>query len=54
MIKPNLFFPTPVWTLQIDNYKNEYEMHTYIKELQNRDQIGISKSNLGWHLKILI
>ena len=53
MIKPNLFFPTPVWTLQIDNYKNvNEEMHTYIKELQNRDQIGISKSNLkGWHSK---
>ena len=53
MIKPNLFFPTPVWTLQIDNYKNvNEEMHTYIKELQNKDQIGISKSNLkGWHSK---
>lgn len=53
MIKPNLFFPTPVWTLQIDNYKNiNEEMYTYIKELQNKDQIGISKSNLkGWHSK---
>ncbi len=53
MIKPNLFFPTPVWTLQIDNYKNvNEEMHSYIKELQNKDQIGISKSNLkGWHSK---
>ena len=53
MIKPNLFFPTPVWTLQIDNYKNvNEEMHAYIKELQNKDQIGISKSNLkGWHSK---
>ena len=53
MIKPNLFFSTPVWTLQIDNYKNvNEEMHTYIKELQNKDQIGISKSNLkGWHSK---
>ena len=53
MIKPNLFFSTPVWTFQIDNYKNvNEEMHTYIKELQNKDQIGISKSNLkGWHSK---
>lgn len=53
MIKPNLFFSTPVWTVQIDNYKNvNEEMHTYIKELQNKDQIGISKSNLkGWHSK---
>ena len=53
MIKPNLFFPTPVWTLQIDNYKNiNEEMYTYIKELQNKDQIGISKSNKkGWHSK---
>ena len=53
MIKPNLFFPTPVWTLQMDNYKNiNEEMYTYIKELQNKDQIGISKSNLkGWHSK---
>ena len=53
MIKPNLFFSTPVWAVQIDNYKNvNEEMHTYIKELQNKDQIGISKSNLkGWHSK---
>ncbi len=53
MIKPNLFFPTPVWALQMDNYKNiNEEMYTYIKELQNKDQIGISKSNLkGWHSK---
>ena len=21
MTKPNLFFPTPVWTIQLDNYK---------------------------------
>ena len=53
MIKPNLFFPTPVWALQIDNYKNiNEEMYNYIKELQNKDQIGISKSNKkGWHSK---
>ena len=42
MIKPNLFFPTPVWALQIENYKNvNEEMYTYIKNNQKKDQIGI-------------
>lgn len=53
MIKPNLFFPTPVWALQIENYKqvNE-EMYNYIKNLQEEDQVGINKSNIkGWHSK---
>ena len=53
MNKPNLFFPTPVWALQLDNYKeiNE-EMYTFIKKTQNNDQIGINKSNIkGWHSK---
>ena len=51
MIKPNLFFPTPVWALQLENYKSiNEEMFTYIKEHQNKDQIGINKSNIkGWH-----
>ena len=51
MIKPNLFFPTPVWTIQLENYKtiNE-EMYSFIKEQQLKDQVGINKSNLkGWH-----
>ena len=53
MIKPNLFFPTPVWALQIENYKNvNEEMYTYIKDNQKKDQIGINKSNIkGWHSK---
>tara|TARA_B100000989_G_scaffold298922_1_gene291091 strand:- start:177 stop:770 length:594 start_codon:yes stop_codon:yes gene_type:complete len=53
MIKPNLFFPTPVWALQIENYKqvNE-EMYNYIKNQQAEDQLGINKSNIkGWHSK---
>ncbi len=53
MIKPNLFFPTPVWALQLENYKNiNEEMFTYIKEHQDKDQTGINKSNIkGWHSK---
>ena len=53
MIKPNLFFPTPVWALQIENYKSvNEEMYTYIKNQQEKDQIGINKSNIkGWHSK---
>ena len=53
MNKPNLLFPTPVWTLQLDNYKvvNE-EMYEYIKKTQIKDQKGITKSNIkGWHSK---
>ena len=53
MSKPNLFFPTPVWTLQLDNYQpiNE-QMYKYIKINQSKDIKGISKSNIkGWHSK---
>ena len=53
MRKPNLLFPTPVWTIQLDNYKviNE-EMYNYIKSEQIKDKIGINKSNVkGWHSK---
>ena len=53
MTKPNLFFPTPVWALQLENYKtiNE-EMFMYIKNKQNEDEKGIQKSNVkGWHSK---
>lgn len=51
MNKPNLLFPTPVWTLQLDNYKNINEqMYNYIKSKQINDEIGINKSNVkGWH-----
>ena len=51
MTKPNLFFPTPVWALQLENYKkiNE-EMYDYIKKHQSSDHVGINKSNIkGWH-----
>ncbi len=53
MSKPNLVFPTPVWTQQLANYKkiNE-EMYNFIKLEQNEDQNGINKSNIkGWHSK---
>ena len=53
MTKPNLFFPTPVWALQLENYKkiNE-EMYDYIKKHQSSDHVGINKSNIkGWHSK---
>ena len=53
MSKPNLVFPTPVWTQQLTDYKeiNE-EMYNYIKSEQSEDQKGISKSNIkGWHSK---
>ena len=53
MNKPNLFFPTPVWTLQLDNYHSINEqMYKFIKITQSKDQKGISKSNIkGWHSK---
>ena len=53
MNKPNLFFPTPVWTLQLDNYQSVNEqMYQYIKITQSKDSKGISKSNIkGWHSK---
>ena len=53
MNKPNLFFPTPVWTIQVDNYeKINEQMYKFIKYLQSKDQKGINKSNVnGWHSK---
>ena len=53
MNKPNLFFPTPVWTIQLDNYQSINEqMYEFIKITQSKDQEGISKSNIkGWHSK---
>ena len=53
MNKPNLFFPTPVWTLQLDDYQliNE-QMYKFIKITQSKDHEGINKSNIkGWHSK---
>ena len=53
MSKPNLIFPTPIWTMQLDNYENVNElMFNYIKIQQKSDEIGINKSNVkGWHSK---
>jgi len=53
MKKPNLFFPTPVWTLQLDDYQSVNEkMYKFIKITQLKDQEGIKKSNnKGWHSK---
>ena len=53
MNKPNLLFPTPVWTIQLDNHKNINEkMYEFIKSNQKKDNIGINKSNVkGWHSK---
>ncbi len=53
MNKPNLFFPTPVWTLELDNYQSINEqMYKFIKTSQSKDREGISKSNIkGWHSK---
>ncbi len=53
MNKPNLLFPTPVWTINLDNYKDINEqMYTYIKFNQKNDETGISRSNVkGWHSK---
>ncbi len=53
MNKPNLLFPTPIWTIQLDNYKKVNEqMYKYIKSKKENDKIGISKSNIkGWHSK---
>ncbi len=51
MNKPNLLFPTPIWTINLNNYKNINEdMYNFIKAEQTKDQKGINKSNIkGWH-----
>ena len=44
-------FPQPVFKYQIDNFKkiNE-ELTKYIYELNEKDNIGVNKSNInGWH-----
>ena len=39
MNKPNLLFPTPVWTIQLENFRNiNEEMYTFIKESQVKDR----------------
>ncbi len=51
MNKPNLFFPTPIWTLHLDNYQEvNTQMYKFIKDTQTKDNKGINKSNIkGWH-----
>ena len=53
MNKPNLLFPTPIWTIQLDNFENINEdMFNFIKESQRNDERGIKRSNnKGWHSK---
>ena len=53
MNKPNLLFPTPVWTIQLEDFRDmNEEMYSFIKETQIKDQKGIKKSNnKGWHSK---
>ena len=53
MAKPNLLFPTPVWTIQLEDFRDmNEEMYSFIKETQIKDQKGIKKSNnKGWHSK---
>ncbi len=53
MNKPNLFFSTPIWVSQLENYKEKNEeIYKYIKKLQSLDKEGILKSNIkGWHSK---
>jgi len=50
----NLFFSTPIWTFQVDNYsKINEKILKYIKSIQSEDPVGIKKSNnLGWHSKL--
>tara|TARA_B100001059_G_C17813073_1_gene573464 strand:- start:1437 stop:2024 length:588 start_codon:yes stop_codon:yes gene_type:complete len=47
----HLFFSTPIWTNKIENYEKVNDMmHNYISNLQEKDPVGIVKSNLnGWH-----
>ena len=53
MSKPNLLFPTPVWTTRLENYMTiNKRMYSFIKKNQNKDLKGINKSNnKGWHSK---
>ena len=53
MPNPNLFFSTHIWISEINNYKDvNEELYNYIKNLQNEDEKGLTKSNIkGWHSK---
>ena len=49
----HLFFSTPIWTDEIENYKNLNEsLSQYIFSEKNNDPQGDKKSNIsGWHSK---
>ncbi len=51
MSSPTLFFPTPVWVSQLENYENvNEEIYKYIISLKKEDEAGIVRSNVkGWH-----
>tara|TARA_A200000113_G_C8709439_1_gene304615 strand:- start:64 stop:660 length:597 start_codon:yes stop_codon:yes gene_type:complete len=53
MSSPNLFFPTPVWVSQLENYKEiNDKILSYIRNMQDEDNKGVIKSNIkGWHSK---
>ncbi len=53
MSSPNLFFPTPVWVSQLENYKEiNDKILSYIRNMQDEDNNGVIKSNIkGWHSK---
>ncbi len=47
----HLFFSTPVWISEIDNYQNiNKELNNYINEEKEKNPEGLKKSNVkGWH-----
>ena len=47
----HLFFSTPVWTEQINDFEIiNNELTKYIHQEQEKNPIGIKKSNInGWH-----
>ena len=47
----HLFFSTPVWTEQINDFEIiNNELTNYIHQEQEKNPIGIKKSNInGWH-----
>ena len=51
LIFMHLFFSTPVWITQINNYENiNTELKKYIYQERERDPKGTIKSNVnGWH-----
>ena len=52
-MKMHLFFSTPIWTSEIDDYQSiNKELLKYIYDEKNSDPTGKRKSNVdGWHSK---